>query len=191
MGCTVTTTSPLPPSGDGRGESAAWDIPSPMRNPTATTVDGRKGAGTSGGTTMLGIDVSKATLTCTLLAARDRPPLWQANVPNTPAGIAQILAPTAPSCPWVVEPTGGYSRAVVAQWQAAGRAVLLAQPKRAKDFLASVSPRAKTDRVDSDGLARYGLAADLPPFPVTSGAMDRLDQLQAACKGISDSLPRR
>src|SRR5947209_967710 len=91
-------------------------------------------------TTMLGIDVSKATLVCTLLASRDRPPLWQARVPNTPAGIAQILAHTAPTCPWVVEPTGIYSRAVVAHAQAAGRSVLLAQPKRAKDFLASITP---------------------------------------------------
>jgi transposase len=140
---------------------------------------------------MLGIDVSKATLTCTLLAARDRPPLWQGSVPNTPAGIARLVRLTPVASPWVVEPTGGYSRAVVAQGQAAGRVVLLAQPRRAKDFLAAVSPRAESDRLDSDGLARYGLAAALPPFPVTSGAMDRLDQVQAACKGISDSLPRR
>jgi transposase len=140
---------------------------------------------------MLGIDVSKATLTCTLLAARDRPPLWQGSVPNTPAGIARLVRLTSVASPWVVEPTGGYSRAVVAQGQAAGRVVLLAQPRRAKDFLASIAPRAKTDRVDSDGLARYGLAAALPPFPVTSGAMDRLDQVQAAREGISDRLPRR
>jgi transposase len=139
---------------------------------------------------MLGIDVSKATLTCTLLAARDRPPLWQGSVPNTPAGIARLVRLTSVASPWVVEPTGGYSRAVVAQGQAAGRVVLLAQPRRAKDFLASIAPRAKTDRVDSDGLARYGLAAALPPYPVKSETMDRLDQLQAARKGISDRLAR-
>jgi transposase len=190
MGCTVTTTAPLPPTGDGRGEYVAHDIPSPMRNPTAPTVDGCKGAGMSGGTVMLGIDVSKARLTCTLLTSRDQPPLWQANVPNTPAGIAQILAQTAPTCPWVVEPTGIYSRAVVAEGQAAGRPVLLAQPKRAKDFLASRSPRAKTDRGDSYGLACYGLAATLLPFPLKSAAMDQLDQLQTARKGISDALAR-
>ena len=190
MGCTVTTQLPLPPSGDDRGESVAHAVPSPMRNPTATTVDGRKGAGTAGGSTMLGIDVSKATLSCTLLATREQPPLWQGEVPNTPAGIATLVRRTPAASPWVVEPTGRYSHAVVAEGQAAGRRVLLAQPKRAKDFLASVAPRAKTDRLDSYGLARYGLAADLPSFPVKSEAMETLDQLRAARKGISDSLAR-
>lgn len=139
---------------------------------------------------MLGIDVSKATLTCTLRVTRDQPPLWQGSVPNTATGIADLVRRTPATSPWVVEPTGRYSHALVAHAQAAGRQVLLAQPKRAKDFLAALAPRAKTDRLDSDGLARYGLAADLPPFPVMSEAMDHLDQLQTARKGISDSLAR-
>ena len=90
---------------------------------------------------MLGIDVSKASLTTTFLVARDQRPLWEMTVPNTPAGIARLLARTAPDCPWVVEPTGVYSQAVVTHAHAAGRQVLLAQPKRAKDFLASLAPR--------------------------------------------------
>ena len=139
---------------------------------------------------MLGIDVSKATLSCTLLVTRDQPPVWQHTLPNTPAGIAALIRQTPATSPWVVEPTGRYSQAVVTQGRAAGRQVLLAQPKRAKDFLAAIAPRAKTDRLDSYGLARYGLAADLSPFPVKSETMDTLDQLRAARKGISDSLTR-
>jgi transposase len=137
---------------------------------------------------MLGIDVSKASLTTTLLAARDQRPVWELTVPNTPAGIARLLARTAPDCPWVVEPTGVYSQTVVRTAHAAGRQVLLAQPKRAKDFLAALAPRAKTDQVDRYGLARYGLAADLPPFPIKSETMERIDQLLAARKGLSRSL---
>jgi transposase len=68
--------------------------------------------------------------------------------------------------------------------------VLLAQPKRAKAFLASVQPRAKTDRVDSRGLALYGLSAVLRPFAVKSEAMERIEQLLAARKGISESMAR-
>ena len=139
---------------------------------------------------MLGIDVSKATLTCALVTAHDHPPHWEASVPNTPAGIATLLRRTAPDCPWVVEPTGRYSDAVVRQATAAGRRVLLAQPQRAKAFLAALAPHAKTDRLDSEGLARYGRAADLPPFPVKSEAMDELDQLRAARKGIAESMAR-
>lgn len=137
---------------------------------------------------MLGIDVSKATLTGTLVVARDQRPLWEMTVPNNAVGIARLVQRTTPECPWVVEPTGLYSRAVVQQGSAAGRAVLMAQPKRAKADLASVQPRAKTDRVDSHGLALYGLAATLRPYPVKSEAMERIDQLLAARKGISRSL---
>lgn len=139
---------------------------------------------------MLGIDVSKATLSCTLLLARDQPPQWEGTVPNTPAGIARLLRRTAPACPWVVEPTGVYSQTLVRHAQAAGRPVLMAQPKRAKAFLAAVSPRAKTDRLDSRGLARYGLATALPSYPVKSEAMDQLDQLRRARTGISESMAR-
>ena len=139
---------------------------------------------------MLGIDVSKETLTGALLSAADRRLCWEVSVPNTDQGIVQLLRRTPPSDAWVVEPTGVYSRRVVQQAHAAGRQVLLAQPKRAKAFLAAVQPRAKTDRVDSRGLALYGLSAVLRPFPITSEAMERIEQLLAARKGISDSLAR-
>jgi transposase len=139
---------------------------------------------------MLGIDVSKETLTCALLSAADRRLCWEMTVPNTAHGIAQLVRRTPPSAAWVVEPTGIYSRRVVQQAHAAGRPVLLAQPKRAKAFLAAVQPRAKTDRVDSRGLALYGLSAALRPFPIMSEAMERIEQLLAARKGISESVAR-
>ncbi len=139
---------------------------------------------------MLGSDVSKETLTGALVAAADRRLCWEITVPNTAHGIAQLIRRTPPSDAWVVEPTGIYSRRVVQQAHAVGRQVLLAQPKRAKAFLASVQPRAKTDRVDSRGLALYGLSATLRPFPLTSEAMERIEQLLAARKGISGSLVR-
>lgn len=138
---------------------------------------------------MLGIDVSKETLTVALLA-ESRRLCWEMTVPNTTQGIRRLLRRTSPTDPWVVEPTGVYSRRIVQEGQAAGRAVLLAQPQRAKAFLASVQPRAKTDRVDSRGLALYGLSTVLRPFPVKSEAMERIEQLLAARKGISDSLAR-
>jgi transposase len=149
----------------------------------AARVRGRREEGT-----VLGIDVSNATRRCTLLATREQPPLWQGEVPNTPAGIAILVRRIPAASPWVVEPTGRYRDAVVSQGGAAGRRVLLAQPKRAKDFLAAVAPRAKTERLDSYGLARYGLAADLPPVPLKSETMDTLAPWRAARKGISDSL---
>lgn len=139
---------------------------------------------------MLGIDVSKATLSCTLTRAATRQVLWETTVPNTPRGVQRLLRATPAADAWVVEPTGRYSQPVVTQAQAAGRTVLLAQPKRARAFLASLYPRAKTDRLDSHGLALYGLAADLRPYPGTSETMERIDQLLAARKQISLSVSR-
>ena len=71
---------------------------------------------------MLGIDVSKATLTGTLLVTRDQPPVWAMTVPNTPAGITRLIQRSTPQDPWVVEPTGRYSQPLVVQARAAGRA---------------------------------------------------------------------
>lgn len=139
---------------------------------------------------MLGIDGSKETLTAAFVTAQTHRCAWEVTVPNTAQGIRQLVHRTSPTDAWVVEPTGVYSHAVVRQGQAANRTVLLAQPKRAKAFLAAVQPRAKTDRVDSRGLALYGLSTALRPFPVKSEAMERIEQLLAARKGISESLAR-
>jgi len=139
---------------------------------------------------MLGIDVSKATLTCTLVEPHTHRVCWETTVPNTTAGIARLVQRTEHGCAWVVEPTGRYSDLVVQHAMQAGRLVLLAQPKRAKAFLAAVSPRAKTDRVDSRGLALYGLSAPLRPFPIKSEAMAQIEQLLAARRGISESMAR-
>jgi transposase len=139
---------------------------------------------------MLGIDVSKATLATTLLDGADDRPRWRLVVPNTPAGVRTLLERTPPACPWVLEPTGLYSGPVARQGQAAGRTVLVAPPRRAKAFLSSVHPRAKTDRLDSEGLARYARAVALRPYPVKAEAMEALDQLLAARRGLSQSLAR-
>jgi transposase len=139
---------------------------------------------------MLGIDVSKAQLSTTLLDGHDGRVCWELVVPNTPAGVQVLLARTPVATPWVVEPTGAYSTPVARQAQAAGRTVLLAPPRRAKAFLASVHPRAKTDRLDSAGLARYARAVSLRSYPLKAEAMESLDQLLAARKGLSQSRAR-
>lgn len=139
---------------------------------------------------MLGIDVSKAELSTTLLDSGDGRVCWQLVVPNTPAGVHRLLQRTPRQSPWVLEPTGRYSTPVARQAQAAGRTVLLAPPRRAKAFLAAVQPRAKTDRLDSAGLARYARAVPLRPYPLKAEAMDTLDQLLAARTGLSQSLAR-
>lgn len=113
---------------------------------------------------MLGIDVSKDTLACSLRDPQSRAILWQGTVPNSEAGLKQLCRHIPAECPWVLEPTGRYSFLAVRFGQQQGRRVLQAPPRRAKAFLASVQSRAKADRVDANGLSLFGLAHPLRPF---------------------------
>jgi transposase len=134
---------------------------------------------------MLGIDVSKQELVCALLDPATRQLQRQFTVPNSKPGVAQLLRELPADCPWVLEPTGRYSLLAAQQGQAAGRQVLIAPPKAARLFLASVQRRAKTDRLDSYGLALYGLAHRLRPYPMRTPAVEQLSQLLSARKGIA------
>lgn len=60
-----------------------------------------------------------------------------------------------------LEATGGYEQQVVEQFQAAGLAVAVVNPKRARDFAKAAGLLAKTDRVDAYALAL--LARQLEP----------------------------
>jgi transposase len=139
---------------------------------------------------LLGIDVSKDTLSCTLLDAASRSPQWHRSVPNTAAGIRQLLRATPGETPWVLEPTGRYSLAVVKQARQEGRRVLLAPPQKAQRFLQAIQTRAKTDRLDSAGLALYALSVPLSDYPLKPDAVEQLDQLLAARKGIAEAISR-
>lgn len=137
---------------------------------------------------MFALDVSKDTLVCTLLDPLTRNTRWERTVDNTPASVRQLLAKTDPTTPWVLEPTGRFSLAVVQLAQAAGRTVLLAPPRKAKNYLKSIQTRAKTDRLDSRGLGLFALTHDLSPYPVKSEAVERIDQWLTARKGVTDAI---
>lgn len=137
---------------------------------------------------MLGLDVSKATLSCALLDPATRTFTWQGVVQNSAAGVAQLLARTPAAAAWVLEPTGRYSLSVAQQARAAGRRVLLAPPRKAKKFLESLQDRAKTDRVDARGLGLYAVCVPLAPYPIKDEAVERLQQLLTARKGLAQAL---
>jgi transposase len=136
---------------------------------------------------MLGVDVGKQELHGTWRDPETRRIRWQGAVPNTEAGIRQLLR-RVPGVSVVVEPTGRYGERLIRTAQAAGREVLLAAPRKARAFLWSEQPRAKTDRVDSAGLALYGLTGRLRPYLLPSPAVDQVKQLLAARRGLSQSL---
>lgn len=140
-------------------------------------------------TPILALDVSKATLV-TALDKRQGGKKQIRECPNTPAGIRQLLRSTPRECCWILEPTGRYGNEAVALAQADHRLVLMADPRRAKSFLKSRPDRAKTDRVDSPGLAEYAACGALPLYPRPSPVVEKTRQLLAARKGLSLSLSR-
>jgi len=137
---------------------------------------------------MLGIDVSKEHLVCALREANTRKVLWDLTVPNNRNGVQTLLEKTPPESSWVVEPTGKYSLFVVKRATESGKSVLLAPPRKAKAFLASLQSRAKTDKLDGRGLSLFALSQSLAPYPVKEADLDTIDQHLSARKGLSRCL---
>ena len=135
---------------------------------------------------MLGVDVGKAELYGTWRDPETEAVRWHGAVPNTAVGIRHLLQ-RAPASPVVVEPTGRYGETLIRTAQAEGRTVLQAPTRKARAFLSAVQSRAKTDRVDSAGLALYGLRGRLRPYILPSDEVDELKQLLAARRGLSQS----
>ena len=190
--------TPFPPRSlqkpDGRGESAEIDAPTTDEESTASenSVDRRCSARVwrKGWLIMLGIDVSKKTLVCTLIAPQTQKIQWRKEVENSEAGIAVLMANVDAKTPWILEPTGRYSTPVAKHAQAAGREVRLAPSREAKAFLQSLPHRAKTDKIDSLGLAVFGCSRVLPSYPVKEASVDTLDQLLSARKLLSKSVTK-
>jgi len=66
----------------------------------------------------------------------------------------------------VMEATGGYERPLAAKLHAAGIPVVVANPKRIRDFAKAVGQLAKTDKIDAEIIARY--AAVIKPEAQTA-----------------------
>ena len=141
---------------------------------------------------VLGIDVSKEQLKTALWDKQEERFRWEKGFRRDAAGVCALLKATPPEVPWVLEPTGRYSLFVAKMAQEAGRSVLLASSRSAKQYLESLHPRAKTDRLDSQGLAHYAATRPrtkpLPPYPIKSEPVEHLDQLLQARKGLALAL---
>jgi transposase len=137
-------------------------------------------------TAVIGIDVSKATLDCCLLApdgkARDRA------FPNDPGGFAALLAWADRHAPGAaahfgMEATGGYEDALATHLHAAGRAVSVVNPTRIK-YAGLVRGRGnKTDKADARLIAAH--VRDQRP-PAWSPPPPEVRELQALVRRRDD-----
>src|SRR5262245_4163878 len=114
--------------------------------------------------TVVGIDVSKATLD-----VFSDTPAEAFSVANTPEGIAALLARMRP---WtvqrvVIEYTGGYERRVAAELMSNGFPVALVNPRQVRDFARAMGLLAKSDRLDARLLAEFGRVLQPKPSTLT------------------------
>lgn len=140
----------------------------------------------------LGVDVSKLKLDAALWLSESRK--WYATkVRNDAAGAVQLLAwlaaksgLTAADCRVVVEATGVYHETVAQVFHDRGCEVVIANPKRVRDFAKGKGLLTKTDAVDAKVLASYGaqgeeLSAWIPPPPevrILRALIARLDAVE-------------
>ncbi|MBX2796903.1 MAG: transposase [Myxococcales bacterium] len=115
-----------------------------------------------------GIDVSKSTLSVALLE-----PAWSVDVPNTPAGIDQIAKRLRSR-----RRAGPH-----AQHRGDGR-----QSPATRNFAKAIRQRGKTNRADSQMLARFASSMEFVPWTPPSAAAKQLREVMRRRKQLVDQM---
>jgi transposase len=106
---------------------------------------------------VLGIDVSKATLDCATA-----PRKTSRQLRNDEAGIEELLAWVSELKPdlIVLEASGGYETAAATALAGALYRIAVVNPRQVRDFAKAKGRLAKTDRIDAEIIAEFGIAID-------------------------------
>jgi len=124
------------------------------------------------GNLVVGIDVAKNSLE----VATERESF---TVDNDEQGLEQLIARLLPLKPELVvlEASGGYEKAAWLALWSAGIKVARINPRDAYHFAQASRQLAKTDRLDAQGLRRFGEQLRPAPTPVPSDADQELQEL--------------
>lgn len=122
----------------------------------------------------VGIDVSGDSLDVCSLPSRQRH-----TVANDDTGIAALIEQLRQNLPALVvlEATGGLERQVVAALGTAQIPTVLVNPREARDFARATKRLAKTDRIDAEVLADFGLKLQPEIRPLPDAATAELEAL--------------
>src|SRR5262249_47980954 len=125
------------------------------------------GQGRDMGQVFVGIDVAKAAVEVYV-----RPTGEAVAVPRDEGGLARLVERLTALGPALVvlEATGGYEASVAAALAEGGLAVVVVNPRQARDFARSTGKLAKTDRVDARLLAHFAEAVRPPVRPLPTAA---------------------
>lgn len=145
----------------------------------------------------LGIDVSKAKLHATLLLQAQPPKLRSKTVPNSAAGVANLLAWSTRQAGCVVadlhvlmEATGAYHDTAATACFDAGARVSVLNPAQVKEFARGLAVKSKTDALDSAVLARFGALLQPPPWQPEAREIRELKALLQRLDTIETELRR-
>lgn len=124
----------------------------------------------------VGIDVSKDQYDVAWSATR--PPQTYAAHAKGRQELLELLQRQQPTL-IVLEATGGYERALVAELLAAHLPVAVVNPRQVRDFARATGKLAKTDRLDAMVLARFAQMVQPPQRPLPDENMQQLQELLA------------
>src|SRR5262249_4817764 len=137
------------------------------------------------GQVFAGIDVAKAAVE---VCVRPTGEAWA--VPRDEVGLADLVERLTALGPALVvlEATGGYEASVAAALADGGLAVVVVNPRHARDFARSTGKLAKTHRVDARLLAHFADAVRPPVRPLPTAAAEELGALVARRRQLVDML---
>lgn len=137
--------------------------------------------------TVLGIDVSKATLD---VALWDGVKFKTKHFGNTPAGFTALQAwlqtHHAHGCAVGLEATGSYSEAVACALHDAGYRVSVLNPAQVHAFAQAELGRSKTDALDAKRIARFTALHQPPPWTPPAPALRTLQALVRRLDSVLD-----
>src|ERR1044072_1783530 len=121
----------------------------------------------------VGIDVSKDTLEIAIEGQTAT-----AQIANDLQGISRWLGTLAVPCRIGIESTGHYHQALVCAAIGAGHTVYLLNAGDLSHYMRCLGRRAKTDRLDAQGIARYVAReyAELHPYQLPTRLQTQLEQ---------------
>ena len=130
----------------------------------------------------VGIDVAKGHLDIACLPG----PAFR--VANDPGGLAQAVARLRPLGVTLVvlEATGGLEVPAAAALAAAGVPLAVVNPLQARRFAEATGQRAKTDRIDAAGLARFARAVRPEPRPLPEAEVRAIDALMTRRRQLQE-----
>lgn len=130
----------------------------------------------------LGVDVAKNSL------VTSDPQGGMRTVANEKGAVEHLLGSLQPGSTIAMEATGQYHRLLANMAFSQGFKVIVFNPKDVLHYARSISPRAKTDRVDAKVIASYALArADHKPYQPAPEIAERLKNLVRTRRSLVDN----